>query len=427
MQDYSTKKSDPEREFTAKVLCLSNVNLTFVCKIRLMSIEENIGSLLKLFSESFENSALIKLTLSNKRTKASDLNNVFIRPVVIREQALLQFTYRHATRDITSNYPAGEAAVKIDELLKETFLNADLFTAEADYTLLSNKKGNSRLLKKTASSTELPLYRHDKLKRRLIPVENNVYLRELGVLTNDWKVKAGMEDKFRQINRYVELVEDVLRNAALPGHFSIADMGSGKGYLTFALYDHLSRNSGASFSITGVELRQALVDTCNNIAKKAGFDHLHFITGSIAEAGLTEPNVLIALHACDTATDEAIYRGITSGAEVIMVAPCCHKQIRKQINPPNILKEITRYGIFEERQAETLTDTIRALILEAWGYKTSVAEFISTEHTPKNVMLSGLRKKVRTSPDPAVVKKISELKQQFGIQYHELERLLNKK
>lgn len=390
-----------------------------------MSLEKNKEDLLNKFSESFGNSTLIKLTLSNKRLKASDLNNVFIRPVVIREQAVLQFTYRHATRDITSNYPAGEAAGKIDELLKESFLNADLFTAEADYTLLSNKKGNSRLLKKAASSTELPLYRHDKLKRRLIPAENNVYLRELGVLTNDWKVKAGMEDKFRQINRYVELVEDVLRNAALPGHFSIADMGSGKGYLTFALYDHLSRNSGASFSITGVELRPALVDTCNNIAKKAGFDHLHFITGSIAEAVLTETNVLIALHACDTATDEAIYRGITSGAEVIMVAPCCHKQIRKQINPPNVLKEITHYGIFEERQAETLTDTIRVLIMEAWGYKTSVAEFISTEHTPKNVMLSGMRKKIRTSPDPAVVKKISELKQQFGIQYHHLEQLLD--
>jgi len=390
-----------------------------------MPSEENINRLLSLLNESSGNSTLIKLTLSNKRLKASDLNNVFIRPVVIRDQALLQFTYRHSTKDLTSNLSLEEAAVQIEKLLNETFLNADLFTAAADYTLLSNKKGNSRLLKKSASSTELPLYRHDKLKRRLIPTENNIYLRELGVLTNDWKVKAGMEDKFRQINRYVELVEDVLRNAALPGHFSIADMGSGKGYLTFALYDHLSRNSGASFSITGVELRQALVDTCNNIAKKAGFDHLHFITGSIAETKLTETNVLIALHACDTATDEAIYRGITSGAEVIMVAPCCHKQIRKQINPPNVLKEITRYGIFEERQAETLTDTIRALIMEAWGYKTSVAEFISTEHTPKNVMLSGLRKKVRTSPDPAVVKKISGLKQQFGIKYHHLEQLLD--
>jgi len=389
-----------------------------------MSFEENKEDLLNKFSESFGNSTLIKLTLSNKRSKTSDLNNVFVRPVVIREQAILQFTYRHSTRDITSNYPVDEAAGKIDELLKESFMNADLFTAEADYTLLSNKKGNSRLLKKAASSRELPLYRHDKLKRRLIPAENNVYLRELGVLTNDWKVKAGMEDKFRQINRYVELVENVLRNAALPGHFSIADMGSGKGYLTFALYDHLSRNSGASFSITGVELRQALVDTCNNIAKKAGFDHLHFITGSIAEAMLTETNVLIALHACDTATDEAIYRGIASRAEVIMVAPCCHKQIRKQISPPNVLKEITRFGIFEERQAETLTDTIRALIMEAWGYKTSVAEFISTEHTPKNVMLTGMRKKIRTSPDPVVIKKISELKQQFGIKYHHLEQLL---
>ncbi len=389
-----------------------------------MYFEENKTALLNLFTESFGNSTLIKLTLSNKRAKASDLNNVFIRPVAIKEQIMLQFTYREETRDITSNYPAEEAVKQIDLLLTGTFMNADLFTSTADYTFLSNKKGNSKLLKKAASSTALPLYRHDKLKHRLISAENNVYLRELGVLTNDWKVKAGMEDKFRQINRYVELVEDVLRNAALPDRFSIADMGSGKGYLTFALYDHLSRNYGKPFTMTGVELRPALAEFCNSVAVKAGFENLNFITGSIEGSELKSIDVLIALHACDTATDEAIYRGIRAGAGVIMVAPCCHKQIRKQISPQNVLKEITRYGIFEERQAETLTDTIRALILEAWGYKTSVAEFIATEHTPKNIMLSGLRKKIRTTPDPAVVKRLSELKQLFGIHYHHLEQLL---
>lgn len=389
-----------------------------------MYFEENKTALLNLFTESFGNSTLIKLTLSNKRAKASDLNNVFIRPVAIKEQIMLQFTYREETRDITSNYPAEEAVKQIDLLLTGTFMNADLFTSTADYTFLSNKKGNSKLLKKAASSTALPLYRHDKLKHRLISAENNVYLRELGVLTNDWKVKAGMEDKFRQINRYVELVEDVLRNAALPDCFSIADMGSGKGYLTFALYDHLSRNYGKPFTMTGVELRPALAEFCNSVAVKAGFENLNFITGSIEGSELKSIDVLIALHACDTATDEAIYRGIRAGAGVIMVAPCCHKQIRKQISPQNVLKEITRYGIFEERQAETLTDSIRALILEAWGYKTSVAEFIATEHTPKNIMLSGLRKKIRTTPDPAVVKRLSELKQLFGIHYHHLEQLL---
>ncbi len=389
-----------------------------------MTLEENKSALLNLLTESFGNSTLIKLTLSNKRVKSSDLNNVFIRPVAIREQIMLQFTYRHETRDITSNHPSDEAVKRLDLLLTETFMNADLFTSAADYTLLSNKKGNSKLLKKAASSTALPLYRHDKLKHRLISAENNVYLRELGVLTNEWKVKTGMEDKFRQINRYVELVEDVLQNAALPEHFSIADMGSGKGYLTFALYDYLNRKNVKPFTMTGVELRPALVEFCNKVAVKAGFDNLNFITGSIEESELKSIDVLIALHACDTATDEAIFRGITAGAGVIMVAPCCHKQIRKQISPQNVLKEITRYGIFEERQAETLTDTIRALILEAWGYKTSVAEFISTEHTPKNVMLSGLRKKVRTTPDPSVVKKLSELKHLFGIQYHHLEQLL---
>ncbi len=317
-----------------------------------MASEENINALITRLNEGFGDSTLIKATLSNKRRKDSDLNNVFIRPVVIRGEAVLQFVYRYATKDITTNYSASDASAEIEKLLAGSFLNADLYTSTADYSYLSNRKGNSRLLKKAPSSTELPVYRHDKIKRRLISAENNIYLRELGVVTENWKVKAGMEDKFRQINRYAELVDDVLKTAALPDNFTIADMGSGKGYLTFALYDHLSRNFGKPFSMTGVELRPQLVDFCNSVAEKAGFGKLRFITGSIETALLPSIDVLIALHACDTATDEAIFRGISSDARVIMVAPCCHKQIRKQLNPPGTLREITRYGIFAERQAE---------------------------------------------------------------------------
>jgi hypothetical protein len=134
--------------------------------------------------------------------------------------------------------------------------------------------------------------------------------------------------------------------------------------------------------------------------------------------------MLIALHACDTATDEAIYRGIKAKAPVIVCAPCCHKQIRKQMKPDNILKEITRHGILEERQAEMLTDTLRALIMEAYGYKTRVFEFIATEHTPKNVLIAGTSKETLAKPDPEVMERIRELKTQFGIEQHHLEKLL---
>lgn len=389
-----------------------------------MTTNENINTLLLKLTESFDSSTLIKLTLSNKRNKTGEVNNVFIKPVVIKGQAMLSFVFRYATKDMTKNFGIEEANEQIEDHLKEHFFNADLFTSQADFALLSNKKGNSKLLKKAATSTELPLYRHDNIKKRLINPENNIYLRELGVITAEWKVRSDMQDKFKQINHYVELVDDVLKTARLPKNFLIADMGSGKGYLTFALYDHLKNTTPLPFRMIGVELRPALVNSCNEIAAASGFESLSFVPGSIEEATLSEINVLIALHACDTATDEAIYRGISAKAEIIMVAPCCHKQIRKQINPENVLAEITRHGIFEERQSETLTDTIRALILEAYGYKTSVIEFIATEHTPKNVMITAVRKTDNSVADPLVLKRIESLKTMFGIKFHHLEKLL---
>ncbi|MBW6490526.1 MAG: SAM-dependent methyltransferase [Lentimicrobium sp.] len=389
-----------------------------------MSANENIKGLLSYLTESYNNSTFVKLTLSNKRNKIADLNNVFVKPVILKNHAVLSFVYRHQTKDVTKNYALAEALEQISDLLTLQFFNADLFTSTSDYILLSNKKGKSTLLKKPASSSELPLFRHDKIKKRLIVADNNIYLRELGILTSDWKVKADMQDKFKQINHYVELVDEVLKSATLPDGFTIADMGSGKGYLTFSLYDHLKKSFGKSFEMTGIELRPALTETCNRIAKQAGFKTLRFETGSIVETKLPAVNVLIALHACDTATDEALYRGIRAGSEVIMVAPCCHKQIRKQINPENSLKEITRFGILEERQAEMLTDAIRALLLEAYGYKTRVFEFIATEHTPKNVMISAVKKSNPTGPDQKILKRIEALKAMFGIEFHYLETLL---
>lgn len=389
-----------------------------------MTTSSNITSLADLISESFETGSLIKLTLSNKRNKSDDLNNVFVRPVVIKDQAVLTFVFRHTTRDVTKNFSPEEAGEQLTELLSDRFFNADLFTSVADYALLSNKRGNSKLLKKPASSVEIPVFRHDKIKQRLIVAENNVYLRELGVLTADWKVKSDMQDKFRQINKYVEIIDGILKNEEISEGFSIVDMGSGKGYLTFALYDYLKNRQQGNIRITGVEQRPDLVEKCNKIATDAGFTGLRFLLGSIGSAELPPFEMMIALHACDTATDEAIFRGIKAGSPFIICAPCCHKQIRKQIKPGNILKEITRHGILEERQAEMLTDTLRAMIMEAYGYKTRVFEFIATEHTPKNVLIAGIRKKPVESPDPAVLERIRALREMFGVEYHHLERLL---
>lgn len=389
-----------------------------------MSATENHTLLIQHISENFENNTLIKLTLSNKRSKADDLSNVFIKPAIIKGETLLSFVYRYSTKDVTKNFVIEEAAVEILSLLTDHFLNADLFTSESDFSLLSNKRGNSKLLKKPASSTEIPLFSHDKIKRRFIQPEGNIYLRELGVLTADFKVKADMQDKFKQINKYVEIIDGILKNSEESETLSVVDMGSGKGYLTFALYDYLKKNMAGNIQVTGVEFRPDLVEKCNKIAADAGFEDLIFIEGTIEKATLPDFNMLIALHACDTATDEAIYRGIRAKAPIIICAPCCHKQIRKQMKPNNILQEITRHGILEERQAEMLTDTLRALIMEAYGYKTRVFEFIATEHTPKNVLIAGISKKTSAKPNQEVMIKINQLKEQFGIEQHHLEKLL---
>jgi len=249
------------------------------------------------------------------------------------------------------------------------------------------------------------------------------YLHELGVTTKDGAVKKEMQHKFKQINRYVEIIDGILKDAALKKGFSVVDMGSGKGYLTFALYDHLQKkHTGAS--VTGIELREDLVEKCSRIAERSGYKDLHFKKGSIQESALPSVDMLIALHACDTATDDAIAKGIKAGAEIIICAPCCHKQIRKQMAPDNALKNITKHGILLERQAEMVTDTIRALLLEANGYKTRVFDFIDEEDTPKNVLIVGIKNKASEKDVQDNLGKVKALKEMFGIREHYLETIL---
>ena len=275
------------------------------------------------------------------------------------------------------------------------------------------------------SKVQTPLtFTHDKMKDKLIDLKDNIYLRELDITNGNFEVRREMSDKYRQINKYIELLEPNINELTLSGSLHVVDMGSGKGYLTFALYDYLTNNLKIEAKMTGVEFRQDLVDICTEIATKAGFNHLDFKKGNIADTKLEKIDILIALHACDTATDDAIFRGIKSDASLIVCAPCCHKQIRKAMNVTNELKSITRFGILKERQAEIITDTIRAMILEVFGYKTNVFEFVSLEHTPKNVMIVG--KKTTKNPDKQkILENISAIKKIYGIEKHYLETLLN--
>ena len=231
-----------------------------------------------------------------------------------------------------------------------------------------------------------------------------------------------------------------MKNVKFDGKIRIADMGAGKGYLTFALYEYLTQRCKYDIEMEGVEIRPDLVVKINEIIKESNLKDFRFVESSIDSYQISAVNsqsiahgsrlmahgsldVLIALHACNTATDDAIIKGIESGAKLIICAPCCHKQIRQEMEKSKIVDPITRYGIFLERQAVMITDAIRALIMEYFGYKTQVMEFIEMEHTPKNILLVG-RKSDAPVDKEAILKQIEDLKKQYGIEKHYLEKVL---
>ena len=232
-----------------------------------------------------------------------------------------------------------------------------------------------------------------------------------------------MQHKFKQIYKYAEIVESLVKPMKFDGTVHIADMGAGKGYLTFALYELLTQKLNMDVDIKGVEIRPDLVLKINEIINSNHLKGLEFVESSIQDFHPDKMDVLIALHACNTATDDAIASGIKAGAELIVCAPCCHKQIRQEMERSGKIDVITRYGIFLERQAVMITDTIRALILEYFGYKTQVMEFIEMEHTPKNVLLVG-RKTSKNTRDSKILQQIADLKARYGIERHYLETML---
>ncbi len=388
-------------------------------------MQHNLQLFLQNISASFAGQQLIKITLGNKREKSAELKNIFIKPVTIKNTAKLSFTYRNNTNDTFKNYDIKESLILIEKMLQTDFYNADLFTATNDFHLSADKSGTVKIITRPASLViKEDAQQHDKQKNRVINSATALYLHELGITTAEGIVKKDMQDKFKQINRYVEIIEGIIKDIDFEKNITVADMGSGKGYLTFALYDYLTANLKLSATVTGIEMRDDLVNKCNTIAAAVNYKNLIFKKGTIQDAELKSIDMLIALHACDTATDDAIYKGIQANAKVIICAPCCHKQIRKQMAPDNELKNITKHGILLERQAEIVTDTIRSLILEAHGYKTKVFEFIATEHTPKNVLIVGTKSEKTEAAKKENLDKVSGLKNLFNIKTHYLETLL---
>lgn len=370
-------------------------------------------------TEALAEGTFVKLTLAAYRGGDSALKNVFVRPVDLKDGPHLSFVYRYATRDVTKNFGRAEALELIIDLVGVQFKKAHLFSTRWTSELEFREGKPARLIEGKASHAEPPSTAHDKERLRAIPATDSPWLSALGVTTNDGKIARGMEAKFRQINKFVELIDSLLP-ATNPGDapLSIVDMGCGKGYLTFAAREFFKkRNRGCH--IRGIETRPALVELCTRVAKECHFDSLVFETGTIAGTRVDQADVVIALHACDTATDDAIAKGIAAGSKLILVSPCCHKQLRPQLVPPPALASALRHGILLERHAEFVTDALRAALLEWAGYDTKVFEFISTEHTGKNLMIAATKRTGGLDREPLALR-VRQLASHYGIRIQQL-------
>lgn len=389
-----------------------------------MTQNDKIDDFIGFFAKSLEDGSFVKATLGHYTGDEAELKTILIRKAIIKREEKLAFTYRYKTRDIAKNYSLDEGINLIKDNLEEAFQAANLFTAAFNLTLQSGK------LKSTpATITESPDPSHDRAKKRMVETEGKHYLHSLKITDENGAVYKNAQDKFRQINKYIEILDKLIAELPQDNLLHIVDMGSGKGYLTFALYDYLTNNLNRNCIIRGVEYRQDMVDLCNGIAQSSGFDGLSFTQGTIEDFETDKLDILIALHACDTATDDAIAKGVHAGAGLIVVAPCCHKQIRREMEKgkaPEELGFLLRHGTFMERQAEMATDAMRSLLLESEGYNTKAFEFISDAHTPKNVMITAIKGKKSAEQKKSAQAGFDAAKKFLGIDNHYLEKALGR-
>ena len=385
---------------------------------------------LQFLQQAVADASLVKLTLGKYRGTDATVKNLFVRPVTLKAGPHLCFLWRHQSQDITKNLPIAAGLTKIDRLLGTDFLDAHLFTPAQTGQLETHSDGTVKVKFKLAQSAPPPApVSHDRTKARAIDPTAG-WLRDLGVTNEHGHPRTGNAPKFRQIQKFAEVLQHLLAESGLTplgapdaAPLRIADMGCGKGYLTFAAADLLGKQA----QILGIERRTDLVESCNQVARTHHLANLTFQTGDItpASATLGQLDVLIALHACDTATDDALAAGVAAGAKLLVLSPCCHQELRPQLTAPPVLAPALRHGILHERQAEFVTDSLRALLLEAAGFTTKVFEFVSTEHTAKNLMLVAMAPVNQPrQPSPAALRQARDFAAFYGIKTQALARHL---
>lgn len=354
-----------------------------------------MSDLQSLFTDCL-NETLIRVILSNPSSKDGVIK-ICARPVLKNKSLLFQIEEYTKTQVFHKNLTAGDAGSYLTGKLSSDassqtaeFKNALVETKSFTANVLVSKKGTITIKKKMNASTKQPKISlsHNRKKKYIleegIPVP---FLIDLGVMTQNGSIVNAHYDKFRQINRFLEYIEDILPSLPTGRELRILDFGCGKSYLTFAIYYYLKVLKGYPVRITGLDLKEDVIRHCNELAVKYGYDKLEFLCGDIAYYdGCSQVDMVVTLHACDTATDYALAKAVGWGAKVILSVPCCQHELNKQMKN-DLLSPVLHYGILKERMAALMTDGLRAQILEANGYRTQILEFIDMAHTPKNLLI----------------------------------------
>ena len=373
---------------------------------------------LKILLQKILNKDLQQIILSNSR-HPEQTQKVKIRPVLIREELLFQETAYRGTQAFHENFTAEQLTDRICTALQEQFRQGEFSAKTLQATALVSKKGkltlkvkNSGKALRTAASEEeeLQALAHNRTKHYILEEGKPVdFLVGLGVQTPDGRVTRARFDKFRQINRYLEFIEDVIDELPKDRTIRIIDFGCGKSYLTFAMYYYLHELQHRDIQVTGLDLKTDVIKHCNELAEKLGYDRLKFERGDISTyEGTDVADMVVTLHACDLATDYALDKAVKWGARVILAVPCCQHELNRQIKC-DPLKPVLKYGIIKERVAALLTDALRANLLEQQGYETQILEFIDMEHTPKNLLIRAVKKNGMRPKKSADIGTVEEL------------------
>ncbi len=349
-------------------------------------------SLRKLISQVINDSSMITATISQLRKKEGiSYTKVQIKPVELKKVLHYQFAYYYSNKVVHKNATEEEAITLLEELFEQTFRQGIICTSEADYQILISKKFKVSILTKSPSKSEVDLSHNRKKQYVLEEGQPIPFLVELGIMNEDGKVLARKYDKFKQINRFLEMVEDVLPSLPEDRPLTILDFGCGKSYLTFALYHYLAIQERRTLNVVGLDLKADVIEHCNLLAVKLEYNNLKFLVGDIADYNeLEKVDMVVTLHACDTATDAALEKAVRWDASVILSVPCCQHEVFTQVKNP-LLDPLLSHGILKERFSALATDGVRAKLLDLMGYRTQLLEFIDMEHTPKNILIRAVK------------------------------------